>query len=282
MNAKKGSKIWTAAENKLVMAEVLRLQRVETDFIKQANLIKKAEIVLPVERRNGNRSDGYACVFFKKMNNMVASGHLEPGKEAPSIPASIHPPATADEAGPEIIVVEKKVVVKELPDYGRIPTVTLARILLERLAHLEEAEANMFHFTQSLERKREQEKQYDRRLDPRPAPQQPKDEPTRICIIGLLPDQQHEVEAKTANVSKPIKLRFYDGNTGPQDLPNIVDYVIASRFVRHGWWEKAKAAVPADCVFFLSGGVQEIIQKVYDLASRQTSPHLNGNGGGQY
>lgn len=275
--------VWNKIETRLVMAEVLRLQPLEVDFTSQAGMIIKAEKVLPPGRRlNAPRSGGFASVFFKRMKHLQESGHLKPATVAPGeFPVGVTAAAristpNADEAGPEIIVIEKKVIVREMPDYGTIPTVTLARILLERLSNLENVEANMFNLTKSLEQKRDQERQYDRRLDLRPDASQPKADAIRICIIGLLPEQQHEVEAKTASVSKPIKLRFYDGHTGPQDLPNIVDYVIASRFVRHGWWEKAKSALPADCVFFLSGGIQEIIQKVYDLASRQTSPHLNG------
>lgn len=248
------------------MAEIKRLEEQVDSFVSQPELIRQAQAVLPEVRRAQKRSSGFASTFFKELRHLESSGHLkaaEPSREVP-------PSTAAEKDAPEIIVVERKVVVKELPDYGKISTVTLARILLERLGNLEEAEANLLKFTTSLEQKRLQESQYDRRLDTRPPQQQVQEEALRICIVGLLPAQQHEVEERTKNVSKPIRLRFYDSETRTQDFPSHVDYIIAGRFVRHGWWEKAKQTLPNDCIFFLEGGITAIVQKIFDLTSRQT------------
>jgi len=53
----------------------------------------------------------------------------------------------------------------------------------------------------------------------------------------------------------------------------LVDFIILSRFISHKWSDKAKATLPADCVFFVET-VQGIIQKVFDLAARQIHPAL--------
>lgn len=262
---------WNKQETDQVLAEYHRLT--ETEGGSQKQRLMKAQAVLPPPRRRANPSSNVLWTFNKKYEARKASGHIP--KPAPVQPPAPETPADDNNAGP-IVVVEKKVIVREQPDYGRIPTVTLARILLERLAHLEEVEASMFHLNHSLEQKRKAETAYDRRLDPRPAPEQPKEEALRIVIIGLLPNQQHEVESRVQNIARPLKLRFYDSQNGPQDLPQIVDYAICARFINHTWWNKAKNALPADCVFFIDGGVQAVVQKIYDLSARQNPARLNG------
>jgi hypothetical protein len=282
--------IWKKQEKRAVMAEALRILTKVSPELNQGELLRQAQLALPSERRTALRSSAFLSNFFKEMRQLERSGHLAaaavPPRPMPEKAAGTAIESPANAAGlsisnlsretsgqpPEIVVVERQVIVKEYPDYGRIPTVTLGRILLERLAHLEEAEAKMFHFTHALDKQRAAEAAYDRRLDPRPVAEQPKPESLRICIIGLLPDQQREVETKTANVSRPVKLRFYKSDTPRQELPNIVDYIIVSRFVNHAWWDKAKATLPTDCIFFIDGGIQSIVQKIYDLASRQPLP----------
>lgn len=277
---------WTKPEAKAVMAEAKRLLQTVDSNLPQAQLIARAQLALPIERRVARRSSSFLSSFFKKMRELDASGHLPAaGQPLPPAPAAENPghdsapnghrPAHED---PPIIVVERKVIVHEAPDYGRIPTVTLARLLLERLAHLEEVEARMLDFTRTLDLKRQSEAAYDRRLDPRPPDKQPAEDPVRICIVGVLPAQRHEIEAKTAAITRPLKLKFYDANHEGQPFPALVDYIIVTRFVSHKWTDKAKAALPGDCVFFLDGGLQEIVNKIYGLCSRQTSPSHHGNG----
>ena len=67
---------------------------------------------------------------------------------------------------PEIIVVEK--VVKQEPDYGRIPTSTLARILLERLAPMDQFDTRFREMEAMIRAKKLAEQSHDIRLGPKP------------------------------------------------------------------------------------------------------------------
>ena len=271
--------IWTNDEQRTVMAEVLRIKREASDFISQPRLLSMAQTVLVVERRAMNRASSFTSNFFKKMKQIEDSGHADVIKHVPHVVNAAPITAPTAPAEPDapmpIIVVERKVIVKELPDYGKISTVTLARIMLERLSRLEETEAALLNMRAAFDSKREVEKQYDRRLDPRPEPQQPKDEPLRICIVGVQPKQRIEIEEKIVTVSKPLKVKFYDTDHEGEQFPTLVDFIILSRFISHKWSDKAKATLPADCVFFVET-VQGIIQKVFDLAARQIHPALAG------
>ena len=282
-----GTKIMKKHERKQVMAEALRLLTHVDSNLSHGECFRRAQLVLPADRRNPSPSANHLWSFFKNMRHLEASGHLKPAEHPPKSPAEPVPPqseAPVDLADrmtpvspPEIIYLEKTVVVKELPDYGRIPTSTLSRILLERLHHLEDVEAHMFNFTKALEEKRKTELAYDRRLETRPVEAAPKPEAIRICIVGLTPVQQHEVEARIANVPKPVKLKFYESNHHGQQFPIIVDHIITTRFTDHSWDTKAKQTVPSDRVHHVDGGISAIVQKIYDIASRQNHPALACN-----
>lgn len=242
--------------------------------------LRRAQAVLPPTKRVVDVTSGRVSKFNDRYKAAVNKGPIPKPVFPESFPATPAPvPAAADTStAPEIYIIERKVVVKEYPDYGKIPTSTLARLLLERLANLEEAEAHLAGLTKALEQKRKVEAAYDRSIDPSPPEQQPRDETrTRIAIIGLLPGQCREIEQRTASIAHKLKLKFHDADNGGEKLSDYLDYIIVTKHCNHGWWEKAKANYPADCVFFVDGAVQGVTQKIYDLVSRQT-PHQNGNG----
>lgn len=278
--------VWHRNERRAVMAEVLRLEQSGL-HLNQPEMVRRAQQVLPITRRRAIIPSPIASDLFQKMRALVASGHLEAAKAPapppePPAPAPAPPPApeTTPEPCPDILVIEKPVYIKQDADWGKIPTPTLVRILCERLANLEEIQANLFNLTESFKRKRAQEEAYDRRLDTRPPDAIPATDALRIVIIGPLPGQQHEIESRTANISRPLKLLFFDSGQGPQQLLPHFDHAIVMRFAHHTWWNRVRAAVPADCVSFIDGGITAVVQKIYDLASRQTPVVTNGNGNG--
>lgn len=267
-------------EKKTVMAEILRL---EQNGIHGTNgeMIRKGVTALPPERRNHvPTSNSGIASFMKRMRHLVSSGHLQAAEKAPQAtfePPEHKEPEQHEVREPEIVYVDRVIIQKEEADFGRIPTTTLVRILCERLQALEEVQANLLMVTDSFRRKREQEREYDRRLDTRPTQEHVKDEPVRITIIGPLPAQQHEIEEKTTGITKPFKLHFLDTTHGAtRSIPSLSQHVIVWKFASHAWWEKAKAEHPASNVHFVDGGLTSIVQKVYDIISRQPAAAMNG------
>jgi hypothetical protein len=126
-----------------------------------------------------------------------------------------------------------------------------------------------------LAARRKAEATYDRRIDPRPPKEQPTPPKLRISIIGPLGGQAREIEARTATITRPLDLRFFEKDHVGENVPTLVDYCIVTKHCNHVWWEKAKAALPADRVKFVDGGIEKVVQTIYDLASRQPVP---GNG----
>lgn len=258
---------WSKNEELAVLAHYhLHIQAGKTN----TDAYIEAQNVLPEDRRRG-RVPSVIFNFNKVYKHRVSSGHIPSIESIQISTSSIVQPPPAAEAIVPFAVIEKKIIIREEPDYGRIPTTTLARILFERLAASEDALAMLAGVQDALGKKRTVELEYDRRLDTRPPEKQPEPEDNRIrvCVVGLLPIQQQEVETAAAKLSKPIKLRFYDSHSGAQDFPAIVDYIIITRHTTHAWWEKAKATLPSDCVFFTEGGASGVIRKLYDVVSRQ-------------
>ncbi len=176
-------------------------------------------------------------------------------------------PEPVVEQEPQIIVIEKPIRME--PDYRCIPTSTLVTILLERLGRLEAMQEAVIRLEQAATTKQAMDTQYERRADPRPHPKPPEPERAiRIVIVGPLDSQEQDIRNKVAGAHKKVDLRFYDKDKLNRDLPMTFDYCIVSKHVNHSWWEKCKAALPADRVFFVQGN-GAIIQKIFDLTSRQ-------------
>ncbi len=249
---------WTQAESDAICAEADQLLRKERRPFQY--IWPEAQKVLPSDRQRPQIYCKHAAILKKRYNELRAAGPI-PTPDLPPIPNGPLPE-------PQIIVVEKEVIVKELPDYGKIPTVTLARILLERLGSLEEREAHFLNFEKAWAATRQQDAAYDRRIDPRPDKEKPAERALRISIVGPLDSQAREIEERTKEIPR-LQLRFFDKDH-EGNLPNIVDYCIVQiKFCNHSWWEKAKAALPSDRVIAVDGGIQQIVQKIYDLSSRR-------------
>lgn len=290
---------WKKPERRLVVLKYHALlaegkQNTNTDRLKEA------EKVLPPERRTGGT---HAIAFWinKLHKQMEASsfdfkawpvpplytassvmvphlnGHAHKRFEVPADQPDNSQAEGGFEPRFEVITIEKIVVVKEQPDYGRIPTETLCRILTERLAMMEDFHAKFLQLQDTSIRKREQEQIYDRRIDTRPPQQQP--EPVkavklRVIVVGMLNSQQTEIKTRCASISDKVELSFYDSDHEGQPLPQKIDYIVLSKFVSHKWWNKCKAVIPSDRLSFIDGGIQSIVQKIYDIASRQPSGAL--------
>ena len=99
-----------------------------------------------------------------------------------------------------------------------------------------------------------------------PAPKPAADSRCRIAIVG--PDAQQAIHIREKVGERAIVTILDRGAVGRR-LP-AADYFILTRHCSHDWWEKAKVHVGQSQVVRLdSGGVDRVVQKVYDLASRQ-------------
>ena len=99
-----------------------------------------------------------------------------------------------------------------------------------------------------------------------PAPKPAPDGRVRIAIVG--PDAQQAIHIRE-KVGERAVVTILDRGAVGRRLP-AADYFILTRHCSHDWWEKAKGHVGQPNVVRLdSGGVDRVVQKVYDLASRQ-------------
>jgi len=281
---------WTPIEDAAVMAQY-HILRTKQPILTQAECYIRAQIVLPEERRRKNAWSAMVWEFNKRYQNKNASGHPHefPAGYGPTVGGCRH--ETAPQVAPQVAPIESKqpaeaaprvVVVEKLPDFGRISDATLFQITFERLGKLltrfENLEAlgdKLAEVAKVLNAPNGEPKvpEYDHRLDTRPLAARPpipvEERAIRICIVGLLPAQQHEVENKTQSVSKPIKLRFLDADALGEQLPTVIDHIICSRFVSHSMNDKCKSAVPKGCFHYIDGGLGAIVQKIYDISAKQ-------------
>lgn len=278
---------WTDEERSRLMGEYHHLHEYDARGRTTTDIMRLAQLVLPIERRVAIIKPNRIHLWNKAYKHAVDSGHIPtrppplPPRDPPApqtappaiesaptaAPAEFSPP-TASRLEPDFILVERKIFIKEQPDYGRIPTITLIRLLSERLLYQEELANKLLGLKETVLRQREQERHYDRRIDPRAPEEKPKEEPLRIIIIGPMPAQQHEITERTAGIDRPLRLSFYGSDHGPKEMPSIIDHAIVMKFANHSWTAKVRAALPADCVTFLDGGVGAVIQKIFDLASQ--------------
>ena len=256
---------WSLEERGKVMAEFHRLKNCKADT--DMNLLKLAQQVLHESRRYAAINPQFVYGWMKRYTKALEYNTIK----EPTLAASTKEP-------PEIVKVEVPVYITKEPDYGVIPTVQLARLLLQRLADMEESEKKVMALQDFFQKKHDAEINYNRHLDTRPAAEQPALPPLRIVLIGPLDSQMREIETRCASISRPLKLRCYDKEHEGQDLDGIMDYVIITRHVHHAWEEKARKELPRDRVLFIDGGINSVVQKIYDLASKQT-PGLNGLAG---
>ena len=264
---------WTDAELNQVFGEASKLPVASWKYI-----WPKAQMVLPTHRqRRLSQSSVVSQLTKRYLSWKEEPGHStarsvddKPGISKPSMPPEHASQQPVTQPSPSIIVLERPVV-KE-PDYGKIPTVTLARILLERLSALEAMQEALTKFQAAVDEKTNLERTYDSRLETRHhgtfEPPVVVDKKLRIAVIGPLESQMREIETRAETLPKAVDLRFVDKEKN-RDIPPSVDYIIVTRHVSHAYWEHAKSTLPADRVFFVEGGVTPVVQKLYDICSRQ-------------
>lgn len=275
---------WTREERNAVVAEMHHMQNKCELPLRREEAVRKAQLILPMDRRYAFLHSAFMCDLYKRLNAAIASGNI-PARftRVPEIDDRLVEAAKAEPVRdqvpnveepvnnfPTIITVEKPVYIKETVDYGIIPTGTLVRILCERVMELEDMVAGFQQLTEKIRDNHRVERTYDRRLDVRPNPPQPVQEAFRVVIIGFNTQQFAEVEAKTANISCPLKLTLIQTDGIKMgELPRFVDHAIVTKFSRHQHWDKVRDTLPKDCVSFVDGGVSEVVQKIFDLTSRQ-------------
>ncbi len=88
-----------------------------------------------------------------------------------------------------------------------------------------------------------------------------------IGIVGLFADQFQHVVEKVQD--KNVKLVFLDKEKQQMTVPQNVDYMIVQKHSRHRVWEVSRNTLGPDKVVFADGGISSVVQKIYDILSRQ-------------
>jgi len=89
--------------------------------------------------------------------------------------------------------------------------------------------------------------------------------PVRVACCGLLPAQFNRVKERVN--AKKVELVFVDKQYDPHqsDWRRGLDHVIVTRFVRHGHWDQARAALGNERVHWVSSGTETVVAKVSEL-----------------
>jgi hypothetical protein len=88
----------------------------------------------------------------------------------------------------------------------------------------------------------------------------------RIGIVGLFRDQFMHVQEKAG---ERAELVFLDKDLATANIPPTVTAVIVQKHSRHMWFDEAQKKCGNEHVHFVEGGQTAVVQKVYDLTSRQ-------------
>jgi len=91
----------------------------------------------------------------------------------------------------------------------------------------------------------------------------------RVVVIGPMNGQMQEIKQQVEHYKIPIEVRFADKEASNTGLPTSCDYAIVTRHSRHKWWDAACKQVGHNRVFFIDGGISQVVQKLRDIASRQ-------------
>lgn len=100
---------------------------------------------------------------------------------------------------------------------------------------------------------------------PAPAPNGPPRHP-RVAVVGLLKDQFEHLKDKCKD--RAVDLVWIDKDQSATRYP-AVDEIIVQRFSDHRWSEHAKQVLPCEHVSYISGGIQSVVGKIYDITARQ-------------
>jgi hypothetical protein len=91
----------------------------------------------------------------------------------------------------------------------------------------------------------------------------------RVAIIGPLPGQMRDIQQQVEDAGLAVALRFVNKEASNTNLPTSCDYVIVTRHSRHKWWDAARQQLENGRVFFVDGGINQVVQKLRDICSRQ-------------
>jgi hypothetical protein len=94
----------------------------------------------------------------------------------------------------------------------------------------------------------------------------PRDGRRRIGIVGLFKDQFTHVQEKVAD---KVEVVFMDKDQTTASIPPTVSEVIVQKHCRHFWFEEAQKRCGNSHVHFVDGGQTAVVQKVFDILSRQ-------------
>ena len=248
---------WSESEKNTFFSECERLLKVERRPVK--TIFPLAQLVLPVSRQRLK----WHCAINAKTNKQYQKW-IQDGMPGFNNPSGPNPDST------DIIVIEKeKITVKE-PDYGMIPTVTLVRVLCERLANLEETIALLNGLQDKLLEKRAAEAAYDSRLDSRPTPKTKSHiKPIRVCVLGISPQLIAPLKESAAKLPKPLELSFRTGTDFTKEPPSAVDFLIVTGDAAGKWLIKARNVGASDRILECDPSLENLVKKLYDIASRQ-------------
>jgi hypothetical protein len=249
-----------------MVIEIDRLQIIERRPF--ASVLMEAQKVIDPDRQRPTFNGAMVSKLNKKYQAWINEG--KPGLDGKKAKGEIDPDLV------QIIVVEKPpIVIKEPPDLGKIPTVVLFEVLKERVRNIEETQLLMAGLQAKLDEKKRLETTYDHRLDGRPPTEKPKPtaKPVRVCVLGISPDSIKELKDKAVGLPVPFELSFRVGGDFAKSLPkqDAVDYVLVTGNHAGKWMQKLKDAGADGLAVQSDDSVQNMVQRLYDIASRQTT-----------
>lgn len=257
---------WSAAEFAAVLAEAYRIQSAN-GVLHPRFLWPKAEQVLDGPRQRHR----FHSALVAKLNKRYHAWKDQARQAGLLSELKATEPKTTETEGPEprIVIVEKPVMRE--PDWGRIPTLELARELLTRLAALEDISKKFDSLVDILKARTEVEVRHQPDTALRQAIRPPAPvKALRVLVIGPMEGQQNDIDDAVKKLPKPVELRYWNSShTAQSEVPMTTDYALVTKHASHAIWDKARAALDNDRVFFINGGKTGIIQKLYDLCSRQ-------------
>ena len=88
----------------------------------------------------------------------------------------------------------------------------------------------------------------------------------RVAIIGLLPQQQQNLQMIYQG---DMKLFFVDKERANKDIACTVDWIIVHKHIDHCWYDSAQKKVGSGRTLFASGGLSTILEKLAEIEDRQ-------------
>jgi hypothetical protein len=87
----------------------------------------------------------------------------------------------------------------------------------------------------------------------------------RIAICGVLSDQFRRIKERLNGAKVEVVLVDNQREPTKQDWKGGIDFVIVTRFIRHGHQEQARMAVGRERVHWVQNGTEAIVAKVVEL-----------------